>query len=203
MSGVLKISDAATLALHTTVLLADRTDGPLTTKEMASTFGVSEAHLAKVLQRLAKARIVLSGRGPKGGFLLAKPADRTTLLEVYEAIEGPLTDSDCLLGVPVCGGTHCILGSLVKNLNAQVRKYFSNTRLSDTTSAFKNLALYDRIMGTSARGNRAAAMTIFRSCSHPSSRRWQDALLPVRLCETALLFVAPQCPAVSWKRRRI
>ena len=72
MSSVLKISDAATLALHTAVLLADRTEGPLTTKEIALTFGISEAHLAKVLQRLAKAGIVHSGRGPKGGFLLGK-----------------------------------------------------------------------------------------------------------------------------------
>jgi len=146
MSSVLRVSDAATLALHTAVLLADRTDGPLTTKEIASTFVISEAHLAKVLQRLAKAGIVSSGRGPKGGFVLGKRADRTTLLEVYEAIEGPLTDSDCLLGVPICGGSNCILGRLIKNLNAQVRECLSNTRLSETTSAFKNLALYDRIM---------------------------------------------------------
>jgi Rrf2 family protein len=164
MSKVLKISDAASLALHTAVLLADRTDGPLTTKEIAATFGVSECTLAKVLQRLAKAGIVLSGRGPKGGFLLGKRADQTTLLEVYEAIEGPLGDSHCLLGAPVCGpfgvaqgrrehgriggGHNCILGRLVNSLNVQVREYFSNTRLSDATSAFKNLALYDRIMGT-------------------------------------------------------
>jgi Rrf2 family protein len=150
MATVLRISDAASLALHTMVLLADRSghgtadgrDGrrrALTTKEIASTFKVSEAHLAKVLQRLAKAGLVLSAPGPHGGFHLRDGAERTTLLQVYEAIEGPLRTSNCLLGVPVCGGKKCVLGRLVCNLNDQVREHFSRTRLSDAKAAFQGL----------------------------------------------------------------
>jgi Rrf2 family protein len=101
MATVLRISDAATLALHTMVLLADRRERPRTAKEIASTFKVSEAHLAKVLQRLAKAGLVLSAPGPHGGFHLRDGAERTTLLQVYEAIEGPMSSTHCLLGVPV------------------------------------------------------------------------------------------------------
>jgi Rrf2 family protein len=139
MATVLKISDAASLALHTMVLLADRRERPLTTKEIASTFKVSEAHLAKVLQRLARAGLVLSAPGPHGGFRLSNAAERTTLLQVYEAIEGPMRTTHCLLGVPVCGAKKCILGPLVRSLIAQVREYFSGTRLSDAKAAFKKL----------------------------------------------------------------
>ena len=139
MATVLKISEAASLALHTMVLLADRRERPRTTKEIASTFKASEAHLAKVLQRLAKAGLVLSAPGPHGGFHLRDGAQRTTLLQVYEAIEGPMGSSHCLLGLPVCGGKKCVLGQLVCSLNTQVRKYFSKTRLSDAKAAFAGL----------------------------------------------------------------
>jgi Rrf2 family protein len=139
MGNVLKISDAASLALHTMVLLADRRERPLTTKEIASTFKVSEAHLAKVLQRLARAGLVLSAPGPHGGFRLRNAAERTTLLQVYEAIEGPMRTTHCLLGVPVCGAKKCILGRLVCSLITQVREYFSRTRLSDAKAAFEGL----------------------------------------------------------------
>jgi Rrf2 family protein len=139
MATVLRISDAASLALHTMVYLADGRERPRTAKEIASTFKVSEAHLAKVLQRLAKAGLVLSAPGPHGGFHLRDGAEQTTLLQVYEAIEGPLSSTHCLLGVPVCGGKKCVLGRLVCNLNAQVRKHFSTTRLSDAKAAFQGL----------------------------------------------------------------
>jgi Rrf2 family protein len=139
MATVLKISDAASLALHTMVLLADRRERPLTAKEIASTFKASEAHLAKVLQRLAKAGLVLSAPGPHGGFHLRDGAERTTLLQVYEAIEGPIGSTHCLLGVPVCSGKKCLLGRLVCNLNKQVREHFSRTRLSDAKAAFHGL----------------------------------------------------------------
>jgi len=139
MATVLRISDAGSLALHTMVLLAERRERPLTTREIASTFKASEAHLAKVLQRLAKAGLVLSAPGPHGGFHLHDGAERTTLLQVYEAIEGPISSTHCLLGVPVCGGKKCVLGRLICNLNAQVKKHLSTTRLSDAKAAFEGL----------------------------------------------------------------
>ena len=139
MATVLKISDAASLALHTMALLANRRERPLTAKEIASTFHASEAHLAKVLQRLAKAGLVLSTPGPHGGFRLRDGAGDMTLLQVYEAIEGPMSSTNCLLGVPVCGGKKCLLGRLVCNLNSQVRGVFSKTRLSDAKAAFQGL----------------------------------------------------------------
>ncbi len=135
MHNMIKISEAASLALHTMALLASCPGEKFSTKVMASRLGVSEAHLAKVLQRLGREGLVRSRRGPKGGFVLAKnPAD-VTLLEVYEAAEGPLVIRDCLLQQPVCQG-HCILGNLLVEISERVRNYFSNTTLADLTEAF-------------------------------------------------------------------
>jgi Rrf2 family protein len=132
MSGVLKISDAASIAIHAMVYLASLKDGRLaSTKEIANTYGVSEAHLSKVIQRLAHSGLVKTFRGPNGGISLAKSPDKITLLNVYESIEGSLSSSACLLGTKKCGGAGCILGDLLQSLNKQVKTRLSGTKLSD------------------------------------------------------------------------
>lgn len=130
MSTVVKVSEASSLALHAAVLLAESTQRPQTVGQMAAFLGASEAHLAKVMQRLARAGLVRASRGPAGGFVLARPADEVKLLEVFESIEGPLTASDCLLGKPVCVGQRCMLGGLLQSLSTQARDYFSSTTLA-------------------------------------------------------------------------
>jgi Rrf2 family protein len=129
MSSLLKVSEAASLALHSAVVLTSHPEGPVPTGEIASQLDVSEAHLSKVLQRLARCGLVRSVRGPKGGFVLGKSADKVSLLEVYEAIDGPLAVSDCLFDRGPCGRARCILGTLVTRLGEQVRDYLSKTRL--------------------------------------------------------------------------
>ena len=137
MSHVLKVSEAASLAMHAAVMLAANSDRPTSNAEAAAVLGVSEAHLSKVLQRLAHAGLVKALRGPRGGFALARPAGRVTLLQVYEAIEGKLTPPSCLLGKRVCDGRNCILGSLLDSTNRMVREYLARTRLSDLTSVYR------------------------------------------------------------------
>lgn len=137
MSKVLKISEAASLALHTLGLLAYKPDRVFSTREVSEALGVSEAHLSKVLQRLSRAGYTSSVRGPHGGFRIAKPAEKTTLLEVYELIEGPLAPSDCLLATQVCKGDKCIFGNLLETVNRQVREYLSGTKLSDIADVYE------------------------------------------------------------------
>jgi Rrf2 family protein len=98
MTGMLHISDAASLALHAMVLIAGKPDTLVSTHEIAEQLGVSENHLAKVRQTLSRAGLVESTRGPHGGFRLAKSAAEITLLDVYEAVEGPIRPTSCLLG---------------------------------------------------------------------------------------------------------
>jgi Rrf2 family protein len=136
MTNAIRISEAGSLALHAMAFLAASPRRRLTTGEIASELNVSEAHLSKVLQRLAKAGLVRSARGAKGGFELARPRGKVSLLEVYEAIEGPLSTSKCLLGLPVCGARRCILGDLVEVVNKRVRDHLSKTRLSKLSDCY-------------------------------------------------------------------
>jgi len=104
----------------------------MSNNQIALTLGVSENHLSKVLQRLAKVGIVKSVRGPKGGFTMGKNIEEITLLDVYEAIDGPVVTDDCLLSRPICGGGKaCILGGLLRDVNVQVKKRLSSVKLSD------------------------------------------------------------------------
>ncbi|KPK80903.1 MAG: hypothetical protein AMJ81_11140 [Phycisphaerae bacterium SM23_33] len=130
MANMLRISEASSLAMHTMALLAARPERRLSAGRIARILGASQAHLAKVMQRLAKAGLVGSVRGPRGGFALARPAERIALMDVYEAIEGPMPDSRCLLAKPICRGPRCILGGLLKSVNGQVRRQLESTRLS-------------------------------------------------------------------------
>jgi len=135
MTTMLRISEAASLAIHAAVVMARNPEAVHSTHEVATTLGVSEAHLSKVMQRLARAGLVNSVRGPKGGFTLARPGGEITLLNIYEAIEGPLRPSGCLLKKPICSGTDCILGKLLGNVNREMGDYLANTKLSDVCGA--------------------------------------------------------------------
>ena len=64
MRNLLKISDAAVLGIHALGTLTGAEE-PVSASRMAAALGVSEAHLSKVLQRLVRAGLVSSSRGPR------------------------------------------------------------------------------------------------------------------------------------------
>lgn len=129
---LLNISEAANLGLHALVYLARRSDGaPVATAEIAESYGASETHLSKVFQRLAKAGLVRSVRGPRGGFRLQRAPGKITLREIYEALDGPLEGSACLFAKPRCGLGTCIFGDLVSDVNRRIASRFSTTTLAD------------------------------------------------------------------------
>jgi Rrf2 family protein len=137
-TSVLRISEASSLAMHTAAMLAAEPEKMLSVHHVAAALKVSQAHLAKVLGRLGHAGLVRSVRGPKGGFLLQKDPAAVTLLEVYEAIEGPLHPTGCLLGEPVCGGRKCVLGNLARSVDRQVKDYLSKTTLKKLADVYRS-----------------------------------------------------------------
>ena len=70
--------------------------GPITIKEIAERQGISFSYLEQILNRLGKAGVIESVRGPGGGYLLGgKPSD-LTVGDVVRALEGPIALSHCL-----------------------------------------------------------------------------------------------------------
>ncbi|MCX5797713.1 MAG: Rrf2 family transcriptional regulator [Elusimicrobia bacterium] len=130
MMGILNISEGSTIGLHAAVHLSKGNGEPITTKEAAEAMKVSAAHLSKIFQRLARSGIVRAVRGPKGGYLLSRPLSEIRLRDVFEAIEGPMKLSRCLLSQPRCGVDGCMLGDMMAQINKQVVEHFER-RLSE------------------------------------------------------------------------
>lgn len=65
-------------------------EGSVATRVIAEECGLPPIHLTKILQQLARYRLVSGTQGPGGGFTLVKPAGQITLLEMIEAVEGPV-----------------------------------------------------------------------------------------------------------------
>ncbi|MFQ3548702.1 MAG: Rrf2 family transcriptional regulator [Armatimonadota bacterium] len=138
MSNLIKISDAASYALHAMARLAQSQDEIVRIHQIAEELEISENHLAKVCQRLVKAGLVNAQRGPKGGLSLTKEAFDITLLEIFEAIEGTLSLTGCLLKKKMCDSDTCVLGNLVKDVNDIAYKFLSETTLDKIANSEKS-----------------------------------------------------------------
>lgn len=130
MSRVVQLSEAASIGLHSMILIA-RSDELINVNKIAEMTGASRNHLAKVLQRLVKANLLRSSRGPSGGFLLKKKPEEISILEIYETIEGSIETNGCPMDRPVCPFEKCLVGGVVKKATEDFRNHFKKHSLKD------------------------------------------------------------------------
>ena len=100
MLRVTKLTDYATLVL---TVLAARPGDVLSAPELAEQAGLEVPTVAKVLKPLAQAGLVEGFRGANGGYRLARLAAAISLVEIVEAMEGPLGMTECSLHEGQCG----------------------------------------------------------------------------------------------------
>ncbi|MBK9120863.1 MAG: Rrf2 family transcriptional regulator [Phycisphaerales bacterium] len=87
----MRLGRAATYAVLATTHLALRNrETPVQGRDIAEACAVPAGHLLKILQQLVRAQVLSSERGPAGGFSLRRAPSEITLLEVIEAIDGPI-----------------------------------------------------------------------------------------------------------------
>jgi len=130
MSRVVHISEAATIGLHSMIMIA-RANKMLNIQQITELTKTSPNHLAKVMQRLVKANFLKSTRGPLGGFQLRKDPAKITILNVYEAIEGPIEIDACPMDQPVCPFDRCLVGTAVKKATEDIIEHFRSQTLAD------------------------------------------------------------------------
>ncbi|HPQ71513.1 MAG TPA: Rrf2 family transcriptional regulator [bacterium] len=126
------MSEAANLAIHALAYMATLGAAePVSAQRIAEDLRVSESHLSKVLQKLARDGLIESTRGAKGGFFFAKKPDKLTLLDILVAVDGPLPTHGCLLGKPLCTTAPCRLKGLQDRVTEMVGKELGKIKLID------------------------------------------------------------------------
>ncbi len=103
MLRVTKLTDYASVVL--TVLASDPAT-VLSASELADRAGLEMPTVAKLLKPLAQAGLVEGFRGANGGYRLAREAAAISLIEIVEAMEGPLGMTECSVHAGQCGIEH-------------------------------------------------------------------------------------------------
>ena len=99
----MQISKSAGYAIHGLGYLITRgSEEPVQISEIASEQKVSKTYLAKIFQQLSTARIVVGHRGVTGGYILSRDPNEITLVDIIEAVDGPIIRRHCCLGMFSC-----------------------------------------------------------------------------------------------------
>ncbi len=99
----MQITRQADYAVRAVLYLAER--GPnirVATAEIGRAQRIPVTFLAKIMAQLSAIGLVRSTRGAHGGITLGRPADEISLLEIVEAIDGPLLLNECVADASVC-----------------------------------------------------------------------------------------------------
>ncbi|NJO68457.1 MAG: Rrf2 family transcriptional regulator [Bacteroidetes bacterium] len=112
------------------MVLVAKSEGLINVIKIADITKTSKHHVAKVMQRLAKDGLISSTRGPAGGFILKKPADQISFLDIYEAIEGKAEIAHCLFQSPVCPLDHCIMNNITFKISTEFINYLRSQTLN-------------------------------------------------------------------------
>lgn len=100
----MQLTRTADYAIRVMIHLAGLPLGARANREtLAQWADVPGEFLGKVLQSLSRARLILSHRGTRGGFELARAGSAITMLDIVEAIEGPMQLNVCLGEDAACG----------------------------------------------------------------------------------------------------
>lgn len=144
-------STACEYAILALTHLAGRPPGRMTLlAEISGAENLPGPFLGKLLRDLGRAGLVKSARGPRGGYALAYPAHRISLLEIKRAIEGTADLDRCAAGLDVCSDdTPCPLHDTFEPLRRAIRTYLEDTTLEDLSRALarKRVLLAERAVG--------------------------------------------------------
>jgi len=106
--------------------------GAQSAKDIAQAYHIPPPLLAKILQTLARAGLLVSHAGTNGGYALARPASEISAFEVIRAIDGPLFITSCITIHGPCDLVgHCTIKEPLRKVNDSIKDLLSGIRISD------------------------------------------------------------------------
>ena len=125
-----KRADYGLMAIH--YIAAHGEEGAVSAKRIAEEFAIPQERLAKILQRLAKRRLITSHNGPKGGYVLTRPPREITVGQVVRALEGPVQIVSCMAQDDECPQfSRCNLRGPVQKIQTSISSLLDTMTLSE------------------------------------------------------------------------
>jgi Rrf2 family protein len=127
------LSQTAEYALRAVLAVAEAESAqPVGAARLAARLGIPQNYLSKTLHQLARAGVLESTRGKAGGFRLARPAARISLLEVVSPFDDVTGRKTCLMGQPVCSDHNsCAAHARWKDVAERTAEFFRDTTIAD------------------------------------------------------------------------
>lgn len=115
-----RLTDYSTVILAH--LAADDSDELHTTNDLAERTHLALTTVSKLLKIMTRAGLVISFRGPNGGYRLARPATDITAAQIIDALEGPVSITECSAESHSCDlATVCGVGNAWQKINVAIR----------------------------------------------------------------------------------
>lgn len=105
-------------------------EGRVSSQAVSEEYDIPLEYLLKILQQLVRARVLSSKRGPQGGFWLAAPPSKITMLDIIEAVDGPLSREPGLSGQARRDKYCARVDQTYNRALAQARAVYKNAKLS-------------------------------------------------------------------------
>ena len=132
----MNISPAAEFAVRGALVLAEHYgNGPTTLDSICEARDLSKQYLVKIFASLARSGLVTPVRGKRGGYLLARQPSEINLLELVEAVEGPIAMNFCQHDPPRCDRTQCALRTMWSDIQKFVCDKLECTTLGHCLAA--------------------------------------------------------------------
>ncbi len=128
------LTNAAKYAIRAVLYLTEKveTKEKLSGKDISKNLDIPDAFIAKLLQKLAKAKIVSSSKGPKGGFYMNDKNLSKHITDVIFAIDNKDIFEGCFMGLPVCSDENpCPIHHIVAPFKEQLEDKFKKLTILD------------------------------------------------------------------------
>jgi Rrf2 family protein len=132
---VLKLTKKADYGLIAMKHLAEHAElGACSSKDVADAYGIPQEALAKILQRLVKARLLVSHHGINGGYVLARDSRTISAFDVIKAIDGPFFMTSCVTIRGECGQSdRCTVREPLRKVSNSIEEVLSRITIFDMT----------------------------------------------------------------------
>lgn len=127
------LSKACVYGLRASLYLASRVDNEyMSINQISKQLDISYHFLTKIFQKLTRAGLLESMKGPKGGVRFKRPGSKIYLVEIVAAIDGMELLTECALGLPGCGtATPCPLHEQWSEARDGIRVMLEKTSLTE------------------------------------------------------------------------